>query len=541
MADVVPTANKPPAGSWIPGTTVGVQGGIPVRTTIAATLSPGATTGQIETAIAAAGSGEVVKLNAGTFTLSGNIAIDRSDVTLRGTVDAQGNPTTILDFGSSGSGWGLIDVSDTGYPANNWAGVTVRTVSSGLTFGSTQVVLSAAPTGLAVGQMLVFDAPADETLVVCSTSTEGGATWGRPTNRVYMQFVKVTNISGSTVDFTPPIFGEYWDDLGSNQCYYFSGVVSGVGIEDLRIEQNSGGGGQHNIAIGPAMNCWVKNVFSTQCDDAHIKIGWGLFCQVEDCYTQIHDDVGSATYSLWYLFCGSILTQNNILYDAPCFVGYQSVSGSVFGYNFARKNPYSDIDYLAETHMTHGGHCYMNEWEGNRMPNVWKDVIHGNCSFDTTVRNRILGSDIDEAKDEGCNAINMQDSQWNCCYVGNVLGTEGFTTLYSGANLACYNIDTSSLASLTRIYNWNTVNDAVPAGEAIGSDTIEDSYYLSGSLEHQGNLGPPPYFGPDKDPASASDEDTPAGYRFVNGEWPAETSDTVINTTNLTTTNLVIG
>src|SRR4051794_39196415 len=51
----------------------GVPGGISNRTTVCATLNPGATAAQINSAIGACPSGQVVKLNAGTYNLSTGI------------------------------------------------------------------------------------------------------------------------------------------------------------------------------------------------------------------------------------------------------------------------------------------------------------------------------------------------------------------------------------------------------------------------------------------------------------------------------------
>src|SRR2546423_1913309 len=64
----------------------GVAGGIPNRTTICGTaLNPGATAAQINSAIAACPSGQVVFLNAGTYNLSSGIIFNnKSNVTLRG-------------------------------------------------------------------------------------------------------------------------------------------------------------------------------------------------------------------------------------------------------------------------------------------------------------------------------------------------------------------------------------------------------------------------------------------------------------------------
>src|SRR5882762_1332410 len=64
---------------------LGIPGGIPNRTTNCATLSPGATSSQIDSAIASCPSGQVVFLNAGTYLLSSGITFNgHSNVTLRG-------------------------------------------------------------------------------------------------------------------------------------------------------------------------------------------------------------------------------------------------------------------------------------------------------------------------------------------------------------------------------------------------------------------------------------------------------------------------
>ena len=62
----------------------GITGGIPNRSTICATLNPGATAAQINSAIANCPADQVVFLNAGTYNLSGGIDVTKSHVTLRG-------------------------------------------------------------------------------------------------------------------------------------------------------------------------------------------------------------------------------------------------------------------------------------------------------------------------------------------------------------------------------------------------------------------------------------------------------------------------
>src|ERR1700730_2777705 len=75
--------------------TPGIVGGIPSRTTICATLNPGASSSTISTAIAACPAGQVVFLNAGTYTISSGINFGaRNNVTLRGA----GPGSTIVNF-----------------------------------------------------------------------------------------------------------------------------------------------------------------------------------------------------------------------------------------------------------------------------------------------------------------------------------------------------------------------------------------------------------------------------------------------------------
>src|SRR4051812_7043434 len=73
----------------------GVPGGIPNRTTVCATLNPGATAAQINSAIAACPANQVVFLNAGTYNLSTGLFFNnKSNVTVRGA----GADQTILKF-----------------------------------------------------------------------------------------------------------------------------------------------------------------------------------------------------------------------------------------------------------------------------------------------------------------------------------------------------------------------------------------------------------------------------------------------------------
>src|SRR6266568_6111029 len=82
----------------------GIPGGIPNRTTICATLNPGASAAQINSAIAACPAGQVVFLNAGTYNLSTGVVFNnKNNVTLRGA----GPNATFLIFTAGNNCGGL--------------------------------------------------------------------------------------------------------------------------------------------------------------------------------------------------------------------------------------------------------------------------------------------------------------------------------------------------------------------------------------------------------------------------------------------------
>src|SRR5205823_14446247 len=105
---------------------VGIPGGIPNRTTMCATLNPGATAAQINTAIAGCPANQVVFLNAGTYNLSAGIDFaNRSNVTLRGA----GPDQTFLNFTGGGGCHGLQADICIGNAETNWQGGPIHTAN----------------------------------------------------------------------------------------------------------------------------------------------------------------------------------------------------------------------------------------------------------------------------------------------------------------------------------------------------------------------------------------------------------------------------
>src|SRR5262249_19204145 len=139
----------------------GVTGGIPVRTTICATLNPGATAAQISSAISACPSGQVVFLNAGTYTLSSAISLSKNNVTLRG---AGADQTILVTTGNdSGCGIGFVGFAirvctSNGTNIANGGGTAKNTAawSAGYAKGTATVTLSST-INLVVGSTIFLD------------------------------------------------------------------------------------------------------------------------------------------------------------------------------------------------------------------------------------------------------------------------------------------------------------------------------------------------------------------------------------------------
>lgn len=219
----------------------GVPGGIPVRTTICASIAPEGSASapvaptDINAAIASCAAGGVVYLDAGSYYLSSGIDFaGKSDVTLRGA----GADQTILYFsGLTGcQGWWsgvCIDNSNFSYagqPENvaNWTG--------GFAAGTTQITLSSTA-GIVPGKTMLDldqlnDPSADnggiwvcETPGVCAGNGPAGAS--RP-NRAQAQLVLATAVSGDTVTISPGLYMPNWQASKAGGIFA-GGVVQGNG------------------------------------------------------------------------------------------------------------------------------------------------------------------------------------------------------------------------------------------------------------------------------------------------------------------------
>jgi hypothetical protein len=417
----------------------GVSGGIPNRTTECATLSAGASAGQINNAIQNCGNNQVVKLNAGTYNLSGAIIFNnKSNVTLRGA----GPDQTFLIF-NGGDGcmglWANLCIKNGGKSSDNPG--TVANWTGGYAKGSTSITLSTT-SGLSVGDMLVLDQLDDSSdsgdVWICQSlacATEGGA-GGRP-GRAQMQFVKVTGVSGSTVSFAPGIYMPNWRADRQPQAWWVTPVV-GVGIEDLSMDHaNSGTNVSTGLFIGNAFDSWVKNVRSMRANRNHVWLFEAARVTIRDSYFYGTLNGASQSYGVESRMSADNLIENNIFQrvTAPMMTG--NATGTVYGYNYSTDNFYYVASWMQASAYFHDAGVDNVLWEGNDGNGFNADNIHGTSNFGTMFRNRWNG--WEPGKDLQTSPIIIQSSNRFMNIVGNVLGEPGFHTVYesnapSGSN-----------------------------------------------------------------------------------------------------------
>lgn len=456
-----PLLPRSPATSIIPAerrtdwTIAGVPGGIPWRTNIFVNVltttnlaykcypslnPPNDDSTNIQNAIVACPSNQVVYLPAGTYTVSNSIRAGwKGFFSVRG----DGPGKTIIRSGPNISG-GTFD-----FEAEYWTTNNVLTVSGTYPPGSSNInVLSVNGNTLAVGNMLWIDQTNDNYLV-SPVGYDGGnqaafcdfgqvlSSYIVPGSRLMQHIAFITAFSGTNLTFWPPLNYTFSDQLAAHVNWNVASG-SGIGMENFTIanDANYTNAAQTMITINDACGSWITNV-----EFSYIWV-WGALmlrtanCQIENCY--FHDSMMQTVgrgYATEFHQCSGLLFQNNILagQSQPITV-CAGDDGCVFAYNFFTNTFISiqtnllDTDLLAD----HGAHPMMNLYEGNVASELQADHDHGSSSHQTFLRNFFRGTDLGVAVNQ--KPISLDSGSLSNNLVGNVLGTSSITWVYAETN-----------------------------------------------------------------------------------------------------------
>jgi hypothetical protein len=496
----------------------GVIGGIPTRTTICATLNPGASASQISSAIQSCPANQVVFLNAGTYNLSSGINFaGHSNATLRGA----GADQTLLVFSGSGVGCigeaadiciGSTDINWSGGPSNsaNW--------TAGYAKGTTSITLSST-SNLKAGSVLILDQLDDSSdtgnVFVCQStacSGEGPGGAGRA-NRGQAQIVTVTNVSGTTVTFSPGLYMPNWRSTQSPGAWWPTNPVSMSGIENLTVDSTKTAGNvPANIEFFDCVGCWVKGIGSIDPGRSHVW-GWtSAHYTVQDSYFFATQNAATQSYGVEFFLDSDVLIQNNIFQKISSPMNISGdCQGCVFSYNYSINNYYtSSSSWQMQDTMEHAITSLLLV-EGNIGAGIDSDNIHGTHHFSTYFRNKYSGNSFNggTATTGNTSPMIINDISRYFNVIGNVLGTSGYHNNYQDAtpsdsgnpSTSIYIIgngnnagentqdDPITTQTLMRWGNYDTVNAAVrfvasevPSGLASYANPVPASQALPASL-----------------------------------------------------------
>lgn len=551
-ANPLTASRLPSADTTLPNSVwaaAGVEGGIPARatqcgSTIAAYSGTAAT---INTAIGNCTEGQHVKLGAGTFTLSTKIDFTGDDnVTLRGS----GPDDTFLIFTNSSSCLGQDSVicvpgSDLSYygpgPPTHTA-----TWSAGYTIGTTEITLSSV-TGLAVGMDLFLDQTHDTVAAsdngnyfVCANTTmpdgsndctdETGTINGRD-GRGTREAHRVMDIDGTTVTIEPGVMipyvvsgespGAWWGNEGS--------YIEGVGIEDLSIDTTDADSIIGAVVFMFARNSWIARtrIIYAPSPRSAVYMYQCIHCTVESnyIYGSVDDAGSSQNYGVDDFGGTQNLVQNNIAKHRTSPFVRNGTVGSVYAYNYAIDDHWDPCcfphPFLQAALYHHELGSAMNLDEGNIVPSIKGDIIHGTSLLWTVFRNYAIGWEPNKTQETNPFLLYAYNRYWNA--IGNVFGRTGYHSAYAtGSDTSIYGIglggnfvdaDPVTGTTLMRWCNWDTVTSTadttngdqtgtrcvsseVPDGIAVGANPVPTGTYTN--LPDSFYLGAkPPFFAGD--------------------------------------------
>jgi len=386
-----PTSLSAPQACAIDWSTAGIPGGIPSSwtqsgATINATNSAcnngsGDCTSTIQAALNACGTNQFVQLGAGTFLINGNLSIP-SNCYLTGL---GANQTILNSMATSGAPVSL---------GSTWPNFSNATpITGGASAGSTSFVVGSA-SGISVGGYLVVSQLNDGTVVTnvgsggtCGWSCDGGEDNG---GRAQGQIVEVTNLSGTTITFSPALFVTY---SNTPHATFFS-ATKYAGVENLQIYANNthSGGDYSNILMQGCAYCWVSGVEGNYTDGDHVEVYWNYHGEVVNSYFSNSFLHTPGTYDSDLVLADKttgMLVENNILERLHTSLMLEwGAAGNVVAHNYAfgtfdAGSPnaiFGDIDL-------HGANPQFNLFEGNVANGYGADSTWGSATNNTFFRN----------------------------------------------------------------------------------------------------------------------------------------------------------
>jgi len=470
----IPSSRLPATGTWQAS---GIPGGIPVRNTIYTTIT---TTGdatdrtaEIESALSACPNGEVVLLGPGTFRCNGQIDIPfGKQITLRGSVDSNGVPTTIID--SRATGQYAITTTNFSFSSGN----STATVAT-LTKGATSITV-ASTAGFAAGELVR----------VRIGDTADPMTWASGPNVSNRgQVAKIANSGGipngtTLVLDSPGLHGDY---TGAPSAYVESMAIktSNCGIENLIIDCTNANVFS-GIGLQSAYRCWAYNVKVVDYYNYGAYITYSMQCEIRRCWFEYQNGYGTSTVGLLTDSTSQTLFIDNVFQDSIfAFFTQGFVSGCVVAYN-AIVTDRPDLSPPRYYSLMNSNHATFNQFilfEGNVAPQYKNDGFFGGTAYTSVWRNWLYGLELGQNA-FGHGAVMNRFSRYENL-VGNVFGHGTGGTEVSMGNPNISNGNSNGVASMfgtksTLTVRTNATSGTItaPSGHGITTGSTIDVYWM---------------------------------------------------------------
>src|SRR5258706_2960032 len=350
-------------------------------------------TAALNFAVNAATNGSYVYIPTGTYLITGTIS--RSG---KYNYDYASHPFSLIIRGDGPTNTIILDNATSGeviFFANNISVANYATIQRGSVRGSTGMVLSNGLPGLTVGAWITVvrdNASANVYVPPTGDLNPFYYTYGECAD----QYVRVNNMSGNTISFTPPLN----ETSPNTQISIAYSYPYRCGIENLCVVRMQNVN-SHNIRLIAAQECWIKNVEPRQARGYHISIEHCAGCEVRQCY--VHDpfplqDGNTAEGGSEYGIClgfhtSSTLVEDNIALHCRHGLILETAAGqnNVFAYNLEKdciNGSFFSTDYQMATYY-HGGEPRFNLFEGNVLPTIRADAVEGGTKYDTYFRNLV--------------------------------------------------------------------------------------------------------------------------------------------------------
>jgi hypothetical protein len=238
-----------------------------------------------------------------------------------------------------------------------------------------------------------------------------------------------------------------WSGALAPQAWWASSPALYDGVESLSVDSTNNGSGDAGIEFFNCLNCWVQGVRSVDSGRAHVQLQYSARAVVRDSYFFLTQNSVSQSYGFECYGSADSLVENNIFQAvaSPEMIN-GNCSGTVVGYNFSINNYYSaSSGYNISANNDHTAGIDNVLFEGNYGNAIYGDVFHGTHHFVTYFRNRwtgpqpacwISGSTYATSKFGPCTGnltpIVLDSFSRFFNLIGNVLGTSGVNTSYSG-------------------------------------------------------------------------------------------------------------